>query len=78
VSIKSVDFPPPETPVMQVNRPSGISVVMFLRLLPRALTIFSLRAGFGFLRSGMGTSSSPERYFPEIDSRDLMMSSAVP
>ena len=27
----------------QVNRPSGISAVTFFRLLPRALTTFSLR-----------------------------------
>ena len=39
----SVDLPPPDTPVTQVNRPSGISAVTFLRLLPRAPTIFSTR-----------------------------------
>ena len=32
----SVDLPPPETPVMQVKVPSGISAVTFFRLLPRA------------------------------------------
>ena len=37
MSISSVDLPPPETPVTQVNRPSGISAVTFFRLLPRAL-----------------------------------------
>ena len=31
-----VDLPPPETPVMQVNRPAGISPVTSFRLLPRA------------------------------------------
>lgn len=32
----SVDLPEPETPVMQVNRPTGISRLTFCRLLPRA------------------------------------------
>ncbi len=50
----SVDLPPPETPVMQVNRPSGIEVEMCFRLLPLAPTISSLRAGSG-LRRGRGT-----------------------
>ncbi len=34
----SVDLPEPETPVMQVNRPMGISAVRVLRLLPVAPT----------------------------------------
>ena len=46
MSISSVDLPPPDTPVTQVNRPSGISAVMFFRLLPRAPTTFSTRGGF--------------------------------
>ena len=36
VSMSRVDLPPPETPVMQVNVPSGIEAVTFLRLLARA------------------------------------------
>ena len=36
VSMTSVDLPPPDTPVMQVKVPSGMSSVTFLRLLPRA------------------------------------------
>ena len=43
----SVDLPPPETPVTQVNRPSGIVAVTFFRLLPRAPTILSSRPGRG-------------------------------
>src|SRR5579875_3487708 len=43
--MSSVDLPPPETPVTQVNRPSGISAVMFFKLLPRALTTRSMRCG---------------------------------
>src|SRR5882762_3328447 len=34
VSTMSVDLPEPETPVTQVNRPSGICVVTCARLLP--------------------------------------------
>ena len=41
----SVDLPPPETPVTQVKRPSGIVAVTFFRLLPRAPTIFSSLPG---------------------------------
>ena len=53
MSTSSVDLPPPETPVTQVNSPSGISAVTFLRLLPRALTTFSVRRGFFGRRSGI-------------------------
>ena len=42
-----VDLPPPETPVTQVKRPSGIVAVTFFRLLPRAPTIFSSLPGVG-------------------------------
>ena len=77
VSMSSVDLPPPETPVTQVNRPSGISAVMFFRLLPRALTIFSARRERG-LRSGTGTLSSPERYLPVHERGAAMRSSTVP
>src|SRR4051812_50207711 len=59
VSISKVDLPPPETPVTQVNRPSGISAVMFLRLLPRALTTFSERRGVGGRRPGGGPNQFP-------------------
>ncbi len=58
----SVDLPEPETPVTQVNRPTGSSSVTFLRLLPRAPVIFSRRIGFtGWRRAGMGMLSRPER-----------------
>ncbi len=46
----SVDLPPPDTPVMQVNRPSGIETSTFFRLLPRALTISSMRDFIGLRR----------------------------
>ena len=72
VSTSRVDLPPPETPVTQVNRPSGISAVMFFRLLPRALTTLSARRALRGRRSGIGTTSSPERYLPvsEFELRD--------
>src|SRR5665213_93324 len=54
VSISSVDLPPPETPVTQVNRPSGISASMPLRLLPRALTIFSARRDHDVVNAAFG------------------------
>src|SRR6266436_1280479 len=57
VSTNSVDFPPPDTPVTQVNRPSGISAVMFLRLLPRALTSLSVRDGARGRRSVIGAAN---------------------
>ena len=74
----SVDLPPPETPVTQVNRPSGISAVMFLRLLPRALMTLSARRVLRGRRSGIGTDSSPERYLPVHDFGASIRSSTWP
>ncbi len=72
-------MPPPDTPVTQVNRPSGISAVMFLRLLPRAPTTFSVRLGFFGRRSGICTASSPDRYLPvqEFARRDQIVDLAL-
>ncbi len=57
-----VDFPPPETPVTQVKRPSGIDAVTLFRLLPRAPTILSSRPGVAARRfDGIATVRSPER-----------------
>jgi len=78
VSINSVDLPPPETPVTQVNSPSGISAEIFLRLLPRALITLMVRRWFGGLRSGISTDSSPVRYFPVSESGLFMMSAGCP
>ena len=62
VSITRVDLPPPETPVMQVKVPSGISAVTFFRLLPRAPTTFSTRPGWALRRlAGTGTDLRPVR-----------------
>ncbi len=57
-----VDLPPPETPVTQVNRPTGTDAVMRFRLLPRAPTILSSLPGYGARRrAGIATVRSPDR-----------------
>jgi hypothetical protein len=58
----SVDLPLPETPVTQVNTPSGTVAVTFFRLLPRAPTSFSsLRRSMPRRSAGTGTARRPER-----------------
>ena len=58
-----VDFPPPDTPVMQVNSPTGISPVTDFRLLPLAPEMRITFLGDGLRRfSGMGMSLAPVRY----------------
>ena len=71
-------FPPPETPVTQVKVPTGISPVTPFRLLPRAPVIFSRFLPIGRRFSGTGTSRSPMRYWPVMESFDAMMSAGVP
>ena len=71
-------MPPPDTPVMQVNRPSGISAVTFFRLLPRAPMSLSVRDGLIGRRSGMAISRAPVRYWPVSDFGLAMMSIGVP
>src|SRR5712671_5083370 len=73
-----VDLPPPETPVTQVNRPSGISAVTFLRLLPRALMTLSVRRRSRGRRSGTGTTRRLERYCPVIDPGVAIRSATEP
>ncbi len=75
----SVDLPEPETPVMQVKRPSGISAVTFFRLLPVAPTTLMLLPFFGWRRkAGMGISRVPERYCPVSELGSAMISAGVP
>src|SRR5262249_6627040 len=76
--MRSVDLPPPETPVTQVNRPSGISAVTFFRLLPRAFTTLMVRRWFGGRRSGTSTASSPGGYLPVSDFGLRMISAGGP
>ena len=62
VSTTSVDLPPPDTPVTQVNVPNGNPAVIDLRLLPRAFTTRTIRS-FCTGRRSIGTSirRRPER-----------------
>ena len=78
VSTRSVDLPPPETPVTQVNSPSGMSAEIFFRLLPRAPTTRSTRCGFFGRRSGTAISRTPLRYSPVSDAGLAMISAGVP
>ena len=50
VSLIRVLLPEPETPVTQVNRPTGMSMVTSLRLLPLAPWMRSTRSGSAGLR----------------------------
>ena len=50
VSLINVDFPLPDTPVMQLSKPTGNFRVTSLKLLPVALLILIQRDGFGGVR----------------------------
>ena len=68
VSLIRVDLPLPDTPVMQVIKPSGSSRVTFLRLLPRAPLRTSIRSGLTGVRSdGTAMDFLPLRYCPVTD-----------
>ncbi|CSI53808.1 Uncharacterised protein [Vibrio cholerae] len=58
-----VDFPEPETPVTQVNRPTGIDRSTFFKLLPTApLSSTVFFASFGVRCSGTAIFFTPLRY----------------
>ena len=70
-------MPEPETPVTQVNTPSGNFTSIFFKLFSAAPRTFSQPAGF--LRfSGIGIFTAPLKYCPVMDSGVFMMSSTVP
>ena len=75
----SVDFPDPETPVMQVNKPMGIIRSTFFKLLPEApfsvINFFSL-----YLERLIGTDifSLPLRNLPVNDSFDCSIVFILP
>ena len=46
----SVDFPEPDTPVTQVNKPKGMSTVRFFKLLPVAPWMRICLPGVGGVR----------------------------
>ena len=61
-------LPLPETPLTQMNVPSGKTTSTFLRLLPRAPMSLSIRPFCGLRRcGGVGTPISPLRYLPVND-----------
>ena len=75
----SDDLPEPDTPVMTVNTPIGISTSMFFKLLTDALWIVSIFfLSMGRLLMGTGMNFLPDRYWPVMDSGVLMMSSMLP
>ncbi|MNJ23484.1 hypothetical protein D3C77_178720 [compost metagenome] len=75
-----VDLPPPDTPVMQVKTPTGISPVTFLRLLPVAPETLSIRLRSMGRRPSAGSSISraPVRYWPVRELGLAMTSAGVP
>ena len=79
VSMVKVDLPPPDTPVMQVNTPTGIEPVMVFRLLPRAPSTVSIFfRSIGRRSSGTAISRAPVRYWPVRLSGLAMMSAGRP
>ncbi|CNV10409.1 Uncharacterised protein [Salmonella enterica subsp. enterica serovar Bovismorbificans] len=79
VSLISVDLPEPETPVIQVNSPTGSVRVTSFRLLPRAPVSLSTFSGFAGTRC-FGTSilRLPLMYWPVSDSGTAIMASSGP
>src|SRR5690606_22358956 len=74
-----VDLPEPDTPVIQVNRPKGISSVTLFRLLPVAPTRRSILSGLGAVRCwGTAITRVPERYSPVSEPGVFMICSGVP
>ena len=72
------DLPEPETPVIQVNVPKGISTFKDLRLFCLApLTLKNLPLPT-LLAIGTGMLYSPDKYLPVYDSSQAIMSSTVP
>jgi hypothetical protein len=59
-----VDFPDPETPVMQVKTPKGISTSIFFKLLAVAFRMTKNFSPTGLLWFGSGMKLLPERYAP--------------
>ena len=79
VSTTNVDFPPPDTPVTQVNVPKGNPALIDFRLLPRAFTTRTKRSVCTGRRS-IGTSirRRPARKSPVNDLGFADTSAGVP
>ena len=79
VSLISVDLPEPDTPVIAVNRPDGISRSTFLRLLPRAPFSLSISLRLGTWRfAGTSIRFLPDRYCPVSERGAFRMSASLP
>ena len=73
-----VDLPEPDTPVTQVNNPTGILACTDCKLLPRAPMISKKRSFTGMRFSGTAIASRPERYAPVKESVFASTSAGVP
>src|SRR6266852_3710673 len=67
MSLTSVDFPDPLTPVTEVSTPSGIVTSMFFRLLARSPRMTSSPFIAGRRLVGVGIERAPVRYAPVSD-----------
>ena len=79
ISFINVDFPDPETPVIQVNTPNGNLTSIFFRLCSVAPFTSIYFPFVGFLRF-LGTSILflPLKYCPVMEFSTFFISSAVP
>src|SRR5690606_18175590 len=79
VSLIRVDLPEPDTPVMQVDTPMGMSRSTLRRLLPLApLMVRRFFVSPGRRLAGMAMAFLPDRYWPVIEAGALMMSATLP
>ena len=79
VSLTKVDLPEPDTPVTQVNKPTGKAISTFFRLLPDALRItISLSLCTGVNVTGTSIATLPDKYCPVNDSSLFRISSRLP
>ena len=74
----SVDLPEPETPLIQVKRPTGILAVTFLRLFPVA-PLMVIQRPSGLRRfSGTAIFFLPDKYSPVKELGLFSISVGVP
>src|SRR5450432_1940058 len=78
VSMTSVDFPEPETPVTQVRRPIGNDTDRSRRLWPVALRRVRLRAADERRCLGTAMDLRPDRYAPVNDCGLAAISDGLP
>src|SRR5215475_10557928 len=79
MSLTSVDFPEPLTPVMATKHPRGNATSMLRRLCSRAPSTTTSRPFcLGRRIIGTGMDRRPDRYAPVIDSSEVSRSSTVP